>query len=157
MTWERGREVIDRLLRDRELDRVTPNRRVAERLLADASAHTASARLIASGDPAGAYQLGYDAARKAAIALLAVQGLRATSRGRHVAVQDAVQGQFGGAGGHRAFGAFGRLRRRRNDSEYPEADSPTITSDDADDCLQTAAAILDAARGLLESGALDEP
>jgi hypothetical protein len=157
MSWERGREVIDRLLRDRELDRVTPNAQVAERLLADASAHIASARLIAVHDPAGAYQLGYDAARKAAIALLAVQGLRATSRGGHVAAQEAVQAQFGGAGGHRAFGAFGRLRRRRNDSEYPNADSPTITRDDADDCLQTAAAILDAARGILDSGALDGP
>ena len=156
MTWQRGAEVIDRLLRDRELERVTPNRPVAKRLLADASAHIASARLIAAHDPAGAYQLGYDAARKAAIALLAVQGLRATSRGGHVAVQEAVQAQFGGPGGHRALGTFGRLRRRRNDSEYPEPGSPTIMSDDADDCLQSAAAILDAAKDLFASGALDE-
>jgi hypothetical protein len=145
VTWDRGREVIDRLLRDQELERVTPNQPVADRLLADASAHIASARLIASRDPAGAYQLGYDAARKAAIALLAVQGLRTTSRGGHVAVQDAVRAQFGGPGG------------RRNDSAYPDPDSPTITRDDADDCLQTAAAILDASRGLLDSGALHDP
>jgi hypothetical protein len=157
VTWDRGREVIDRLLRDQELERVTPNQPVADRLLADASAHIASARLIASRDPAGAYQLGYDAARKAAIALLAVQGLRTTSRGGHVAVQDAVRAQFGGPGGHRVFSAFGRLRRRRNDSAYPDPDSPTITRDDADDCLQTAAAILDASRGLLDSGALHDP
>ncbi len=157
MTWQRGLEVIDRLLMDRELERVTPNLPVAERLLTDASAHIASGGLIASRDPAGAYQLGYDAARKAAIALLAAQGLRATSRGGHVAVQEAVQAQFGGPGGHRAFSAFGRLRRRRNESEYPEPESPTIMPDDADDCLQTAAAILDAAKGLLDSGALHEP
>jgi hypothetical protein len=99
MTWQRGLEVIDRLLMDRELERVTPNLPVAERLLTDASAHIASGGLIASRDPAGAYQLGYDAARKAAIALLAAQGLRATSRGGHVAVQEAVQAQFGGPGG----------------------------------------------------------
>jgi hypothetical protein len=32
----------------------------------------------------------YDTLRKSAAALLAVQGLRATSRGGHVAIQDAV-------------------------------------------------------------------
>lgn len=154
MTWARGREVIDRLLDDGELERLAPNRAIADRLLGEAAMHIASARVIASSDAAGAYQLCYDAARKAALALLATQGLRATSRGGHIAVQDAVRAQFGGPDGRRVFGAFGRLRRRRNESEYPDPDSPTITSDDAEDCLQTATAILVAARGLLDSGAI---
>ena len=46
----------------------------------------------------GAYQPPYDALRKAAAALLAVQGLRATSRGGHIAIQDAVRAQFGDRG-----------------------------------------------------------
>jgi hypothetical protein len=64
---------------------------MADRLLVEAASHIGSARLIALTDAAGAYQLGYDAARKAALAVLAVQGLRATSRGGHVAIQDAVR------------------------------------------------------------------
>ena len=42
-----------------------------------------------------AYQLAYDALRKSAASLLEAQGLRATSRGGHVAVQDGVIAQFG--------------------------------------------------------------
>lgn len=52
------------------------------------------------------------------------------------------------------FGSFGRLRRRRNESEYPEPDSPAITQDDADDCIRVAATILDVAQKLLGSGNL---
>jgi hypothetical protein len=43
-----------------------------------------------TGDLPGAYQLAYDALRKSAASLLEVQGLRATSRGGHIAIQDAV-------------------------------------------------------------------
>lgn len=50
---------------------------------------------LSSQDLSGAYQLAYDALRKSTASLLAVQGLRATSRGGHIAVQDAVLAQFG--------------------------------------------------------------
>jgi len=72
--------------------------------------HLASARMIASsGDLTCAYQLADDARRKSSAALLSAQGLRATSRGGHVAVQDAVNAQFGEA--VTAFRAFARVRR----------------------------------------------
>jgi hypothetical protein len=60
---------------------------MANRLLAEAARHLHPSGLIALNHPAGAYQLGYDAARKAALALLVVQGLRVTSRGGHIALQ----------------------------------------------------------------------
>jgi hypothetical protein len=103
VTWERGRADIDRLIAEGELDRVAPSDEVASRLLADADAHIVLSSKGIEDDPAGALQLGYDAAHKASAALLAVQGLRATTRGGHIAVIDAVKAQFDDRGGMEAF------------------------------------------------------
>jgi hypothetical protein len=119
MTWERGRKDIERLIADGELERVTPSDEVATRLLADANAHIALASKGIEDDPAGALQLSYDAARKASAALLAVQGLRATTRGGHIAVIDAVKAQFNDRGGMEIFGRLHPLRRRRNRTRVP--------------------------------------
>ena len=132
MTWERGRSDIERLIADGELDGVTPSAEVAARLLADADAHIALASKGIEDDPAGALQLSYDAARKASAALLAVQGLRATTRGGHIAVIDAVKAQFNDRGGMEIFGCLHPLRRRRNRTEYPTSTrraSPRTTRD----------------------------
>lgn len=94
MSWERGRADIERLIADGELERVPPSDEVAARLLSDAEAHIALASKGVEDDPAGALQLSYDAARKASASLLAIQGLRATSRGGHIAVIDAVRAQL---------------------------------------------------------------
>lgn len=91
MTWSRGRATIERLLADGGLDQVIASPDLAERLMEGAQRYLASAGSIAPADPSGGYQLAYDAARKACSALLAPQGLRATTRGGHVAVQDAVR------------------------------------------------------------------
>jgi YD repeat-containing protein len=45
-------------------------------------------------DPEGAYTLAYDAARRALTAVLQNQGPRATSRGGHTAVYEAVRAQL---------------------------------------------------------------
>jgi uncharacterized protein (UPF0332 family) len=155
VTWQRGRGDIERLVAAGELERVTPSRVVAERLLTDARAHV---RLAAKGleeDPTGALQLSYDAARKASAALLAVQGLRSTTRGGHIAVIDAVRAQFNDRGGMEVFGKINRLRRRRNSTEYPAEDSPGVTADEAEHALATARAAVDAATQLLSSGRLE--
>lgn len=104
MSRERGRSDIERLLADGELERVTPSDEITTRLLTDAEAHIRLASRGVSDDPAGALQLSYDAARKASAALLAVQGLRATTRGGHIAVIDAVRAQFNDRGGMEVFG-----------------------------------------------------
>lgn len=98
-TWQRGRVVIERLLATGELERVQPSETTTHRLLTTAAAHIDLAHKGVDDDPDGAFQLGYDAARKSCAALLAVQGLRATTHGGHVAVQEAVQAQFAGPNG----------------------------------------------------------
>ena len=70
MSWEPGRDRVTDLIHAGELEPVTPDERVARRLLDDAGRHldTATAA-VASDDLSGAYQLAYDALRKIAAAL----------------------------------------------------------------------------------------
>lgn len=70
MRWEQGRSVVDAMLGARELERVTPSAEHAAELIAQARRHAESAERIAEHDPAGAFQLLYDAARKALVAIL---------------------------------------------------------------------------------------
>jgi hypothetical protein len=56
--------------------------------------HLSAVQAIVTIDPVGAYQLLYDSARKALAAVLENEGLRATSRGGHIAVLDAVSAQL---------------------------------------------------------------
>jgi hypothetical protein len=150
----RGRADIERLVVDGELERVTPSDEVARRLHAAAEPHISLASKGVEDDPAGALQPSYDAARKASAGLLAVQGLRATTRGGHIAVIDAVRAQFNDRGGMDVFGLH-PLRRRRNRTEYPDLDSPGVNEDDARQALDTASAVVDAAKRLTASGRLD--
>lgn len=136
MTWEVGRDRIAALIERGALEVVAPDEGVALRLLDDARRHLGTAVTAkADGDLSGAYQLAYDALRKSASALLAVQGLRSTSRGGHVAVQDAVLAQFGDIASLRAFN---RMQRARNRFEYPDSTTIGPTTDDVDDAIASA-------------------
>jgi len=108
--------------------------------------------VAADGDLTGAYQLAYDALRKSAASLLAVQGLRATSRGGHVAVQRAVAAQFGTT--VQAFRSFSRIRRTRNNLEYPDTDTPDPTGDDVADAITTGQNARNAAATILDQDVL---
>lgn len=149
----RGKADVERLLAQGGLERVGPSSAVADRLLADAEAHVRLAARGTADDPAGALQLAYDAARTSCAALLAVQGIRATTRGGHVAVIAAVRAQFGGDGGE-VFTRVDRLRRRRNRSDYPAPGSPGVTEAEAEDARSTASASIEAARRILGTGDL---
>ncbi len=105
-----------------------------------------------AGDLSGAYQLAYDALRKSAASLLEAQGLRATSRGGHLAVQEVVTAQFGAA--VRVFRSFGRIRRARNNFEYPSSNSPGPASDDIDDAIAVATQAREAATTILDQNVL---
>jgi hypothetical protein len=94
MRWDQGRVVIGRMLAGNELQRVPASREQADRLISQADKHLASAAEICAQDPAGGYALLYDAARKALAATLENQGLRATTRGGHVALYEAVRAQL---------------------------------------------------------------
>ena len=154
MTWPGGHDRIRSLLDTGELEQVPASETAARQLLTDAGKHLASAGLAAeSGDLGGAYQLAYDAFRKSALSLLAAQGLRATSKGGHIAVQDAVGAQFGRSVS--AFGDFSRIRRARNKFEYPGGEI-VATPDRADvaDAVATAGHARDAAATILDQNML---
>jgi len=149
MRWQQGRDTIEGMIARGELERVSASREHADLLLYQADQHVGSAQAIASSDATGAYQPLYDAARKALAAVLENQGLRATSRGGHIAVLDAVSAQLDPPLGT-ILRPFDRLRRRRNQAEYPAADRPSFRSDEVDrdlpkvrEIVETAAKVLD--------------
>src|SRR5579862_7212357 len=153
MSWEAGSERIQALIDGGELGEVPPDGELARRMLADAGRHLATAAAAESaGDLSGAYQLAYDALRKSAASLLEAQGLRATSRGGHLAVQEVVTAQFGAT--VRVFRSFGRIRRARNSFEYPSSNSPGPADDDVDDAIAVATRAREAAATILDQNVL---
>jgi hypothetical protein len=117
--------------------------------MGQANQHIHAAQAIESIDPTGAYQLLYDAARKALSAVLENQGLRATSRGGHIAVLDAVSAQLDPPLGG-ILRPFDRMRRRRNQAEYPSGDSPGFGADDVGRDLPKVQDIIDTAGKVLD-------
>jgi hypothetical protein len=91
--------------------------------------------------------MAYDAARKAATAPLAHKGLRPTTAGGHITVAEAVRAQFPGVPG---LASLDRLRRRRNQAEYPQPRSyHPMHRDEVDEAIAVARQCLDSARRLL--------
>jgi hypothetical protein len=149
MRWEQGRDSIDRMLADGELQRIPASREQADRLLAQARIHVASALQVCDADPPGGYALAYDGARKALTAILENEGLRPTTRGGHLAVSEAVRAQLDPPMG-RILRQFNRMRTRRHDAEYPPVDSPEITPADVREDRETAESLIDLATRVLE-------
>ena len=124
-------------------EEVPADAETVERLIATARRHIASATTNADSDPEGALALAYDAARKTATALLGHQGLRPTSAGGHIAVVEPINAQFPGVEGLKSID---RLRRRRNQAEYPDPrDYDPVTKDEVDDAIAAASACVNAA------------
>lgn len=149
MRWNQGRPLVERMLAANELQRVPPSRDQADRLLRQARGHLQSAEDICQRDPSGGYALVYDAARKALTAILENQGLRPTTRGGHLAAFDAVRAQLDPPLGDLLM-PFDRMRRQRNDVEYPPADAPEVTGDDVNDDIPKAAALVDLGERVLD-------
>lgn len=149
MRWEQGRAEVDELLAAGRLERVPASREHADRLIAQARRHLTTAELVSDADPEGAYGALYDSGRKALWAILANQGLRPTSKGGHLAAYQAVRAQLDPPMGS-ALRPFDRMRRRRNEAEYPRLDSPELLPEDVADDLTKTALILDVAAGVLD-------
>jgi hypothetical protein len=142
--WERGAAEIEEALKQRTLQAITGEAADGETLLARAERTIATAWGISRTDPTSAFVLVYDAARQAGTALLAQQGLRPTTNGGHYAVERALRAQFGA--GMKAFGA---MRRRRNELEYPDVSGDDVAQEELAEALLDAQRIIDAARKLL--------
>jgi hypothetical protein len=123
LRWEQGRASVDALLARGQLTRVTANRDLAETLLVQARAHLASGEAVAGTDPAGAFTLVYDAARKALTAILANQGLRAGGDGGQAVLLEVVLAQLDPPLGA-TFKAFTWMRPLRNHTAYPHPSTP---------------------------------
>jgi hypothetical protein len=67
---------IAELVASGRLEQIAPDTNEARALVAHAHAHLESAAKIIDADPVGAYQLAYDAARKAVAADMAANGYR---------------------------------------------------------------------------------
>jgi hypothetical protein len=143
-SWPRGEAQVEELLHRRELERVTGAAADGVALLAQAGRTAMTAAGLVMADPYSAYVLAYDAARFACVALLAQQGLRATSSGGHYAVEQVVRAQFG-----LGFRPFGDLRRRRNELEYPRFPADTASEAEAEQAIETAERLIAAARALV--------
>jgi hypothetical protein len=144
--WTQGEAEIEQQLAVGDLQQVTGGRSNGAVLLDKAQRTLDTARTVAAADPNSAYTLAYDAARHAGTALLAQQGLRPTSRGGHYALERALRGQFG-----QGFRAFGTMRRRRNELEYPDLPDETASMQETQQALDDAQALIDAANQLLPS------
>jgi hypothetical protein len=145
--WAKGADQVDMLIEQRHLQRVIADADTVDALLGSARRHVESARLTAGQDPEAAYSLAYDAARKSATAVLAHQGLRPTTAGGHLAVVDAVRAQFPGVPG---LTSLDRLRRRRNQAEYPDPRGyDPIAPDEAGDAITVAAECITSAERLI--------
>jgi HEPN domain-containing protein len=138
-----GEADIERLLAGGELQAVAGAMANGEQWLSKAHRTLNTATAAAETDPDSAFTLAYDAARFACTALLAQQGLRATTRGGHYAVEVAGRSQFDGT-----FDRFGGLRRQRNDIEYPMIVAGQLTPADARSAITLATEMIGAAEKL---------
>lgn len=142
--WVKGETDVEGMLAAGDLQKLIGDAANGEPLLAKASVTLSTARSVSAGDPDSAFVLAYDAVRQALTALLVHQGLRPTSKGGHYAVEQAVRAQFGPG-----FRQFGALRRRRNELEYPERPGDGATVEEAQEAVERAREMIDAANGLL--------
>ncbi|MFE7791176.1 hypothetical protein [Streptomyces sp. NPDC057460] len=95
-----------------------------------------------TSDPEGAYTSAYDAARRALAAVPQNQGLRATSRGGHRAVYEAVRAQPDPPLGS-ILRPFNRMRTRRNEVEYRSSGAPAVTAEEVAADLPKVQALID--------------
>lgn len=141
--WRKGEASIERLLASGELQSLTGTHADGQPWIARARRVLVSAGGLCEVDPESAYVLAYDGARFACAALLAHQGLRATSTGGHYAIDVAVREQFGGP-----FEEFGGLRRQRNELEY-QLVTDTVSPQDASRAVSLASELVDTAEQML--------
>lgn len=144
MRWSTGEATVERLLAVGHVDRVQGAQADGGSWLERARRSLDAARVLAESSPDSCVVLAYDAARQACVAVLAQQGLRPTTAGGHYAIEEIIRAQFGPV-----LKAFGGLRRRRNELEYPLYPTERADAAEAAETLKTAAEIIDAVAKLL--------
>jgi HEPN domain len=146
--WQIGVAEVENLIDQGEIEVVEPSPEHADLLMRQAETHLASVPALLPADPPGAFAVLYDAARKSMRAVLARQGLRATSKSGHRATQEAIEAQLG-PNARRVVRPFRALRLRRHDAEYPSLDTPEVTTVEAGEALEDSRAIVAAMKKFL--------
>jgi HEPN domain-containing protein len=144
MRWSTGEVTVERLIAAGHVERVQGAQADGASWLDRARRGLQAARVLAESAPDSSVVLAYDAARQACVALLAQQGLRPTTAGGHYVVEEVIRAQFGPT-----LRAFGGLRRRRNELEYPLYPTEQASAAEAAETLKTADEIIDAASKLV--------
>lgn len=144
MRWSAGETVVERLLEQGHIERLQGTQADGESWLQRARRSLDAAQIVAEAAPDSSIVLAYDAARQACVALLAQQGLRPTTAGGHYVIEEAIRAQFGNS-----LRAFGGLRRRRNELEYPLCPTEEASAAEAAEALDTAGDIIEAVARLL--------
>jgi HEPN domain-containing protein len=144
MRWGTGEATVERLLAAGHVERVHGASADGASWLDRARRGLEAARVLAESAPDSSVVLACDAARQACVALLAQQGLRPTTAGGHYVVEEVIRAQFGPT-----LRAFGGLRRRRNELEYPLYPTEQASAAEAAETLKTADEIIDAASKLV--------
>lgn len=147
--WNTGQAKVENLIEEKRIVRLNGANAGREGLMQRAQQQLASATTLLHTDPATAYVIAYDAAKHAAMAVLSEQNLRPTALGGHVAMEQLLAAQFGGV-----FVGFGRLRRRRNELDYPSGDEDVADSTEAQKAITAAAEIVKHAERILDQGVL---
>jgi HEPN domain-containing protein len=144
MRWSTGEATVERLVAAGHIERVQGAQADGDSWLERARRSLDAARVLAESAPDSSVVLAYDAARQACVGVLAQQGLRPTTAGGHYVIEETIRAQFGPA-----LRAFGGLRRRRNELEYPLYPTERANAGEAAETLMTAADIIEAAAKLL--------
>ena len=126
--WDKGRADVERFLAEGKLQRV-PASDPSNDLLGTSWRHVQSAEDVLDTDLEGAYTLAYDAIRKAMVAYLSVQGLRPTQAGGHVILSECARAQLVPPMAD-LVNTFDRMRRSRNNVEYPPIGAEEITHEE---------------------------
>ena len=142
--WKRGEATIERLISAGEIDTISRSASDGAAVLEQANRRLRIAEAALEIDSDGAYTNSYDAARLAAAALLAQQGLRPTVTGGHRAVETALLAQFG-----EGFAKFSVLRRRRHELDYPDTSYSEASDEEAQDAVQVAQLFVETAAKIL--------
>jgi HEPN domain-containing protein len=144
MRWSAGEAEVERLLEQGQIERVDGAQADGGSWLDRARRSLEAARIVAEPAPDSCIVLAYDAARQACVGLLAQQGLRPTTSGGHYAIEETIRAQFGAS-----LRAFGGLRRRRNELEYPLYPTEAASAEEAAEAVETANEIIGAVAQLL--------
>jgi hypothetical protein len=135
---------IRRLVEEGELERVEPDRELAEQELSDAITHLQSAEKLVDEDPLLAYTALYDATRKALAAHMRARGLRVRGKvGYHAKTMRYGAAGLAHLGLDEELERLDEMRIIRNDAEY---EGRRIGRQEVAADLETARRVIEAAR-----------